>query len=184
MIQSNLIQRCKQGDEVAFKELYQKYKHCWFTICLRYMSDRNLASDMLQNGLIKIISRIHQFDPSKGKFQSWSNKIIVNECLEYLRSQMHKHYTQELNADNQMIYNGLSPIDQISAAELINLIQRLPNGYRTVFNLHAIEGFTHKEVAIKLNISEGTSKSQYFKARKILQRQVEYLTNYRAYEQI
>ena len=184
MYQTNLIKRCKQGDEAAFKELYQTYKHCWFTICARYMSDRDLASDMLQNALIKIIGRIHQFDYVKGTFPAWSNKIVVNECLEYLRSQMHKHNTKEINADSQMIYNGLTPIDTISATELVSLIQRLPDGYRAVFNLHAIEGYTHKEVADKLNITEGTSKSQYFKARKILQKQVEYLTNFRTYGKI
>lgn len=148
------------------------------------MTCRELSNDMLQNGLIKIFRHVDQFDSSRGSFSAWSNKIILNECLEYLRSQMHKHSLIELNPDNQLMYNGLSPISQLTAEELTNLIHKLPDGYRAVFNLHAIDGYTHKEVAAKLNISEGTSKSQYFKARKILQKKVEYLTNYRAYERI
>lgn len=184
MTEKILITRCKKNDRTAFKELYDQHKRQWFTICLRYMTCRNLSNDMLQNGLIKIFKHITQFDPSKGSFSAWSNKIIVNECLEYLRSQMHKHSMHELNPDSQLMYNGLTPIGQLTAEELTNLIQKLPNGYRSVFNLHAIDGYTHKEIAAKLNISEGTSKSQYFKARKILQKKVEYLINYRAYERI
>lgn len=184
MIDRSIIKRCYKNDTQAQRQLYEYHKNDWYAICLRYLNGRETANDILQNSLIKIYSKIKTYDEAKGKFSSWSNKIVVNECLSYLRSSIHKRKHLEVDPDNPIIYNGISPLDNLTAEELTKIIQNLPDGYRAVFNMFAIEGFTHKEIAEKLSISEGTSKSQYFKARKILQKKVEYLINYRAYERI
>jgi len=184
MIDRSIIKRCFRNDTKAQRLLYDHYKNDWYAICLRYLDGRETANDILQNSLIKIFSKISTYDENKGQFSSWSNKIVVNECLSYLRSSIHKRKFVEVDTDNPIIYDGISPVDNLSAEELTKIIQNLPDGYRAVFNLFAVEGFTHKEIAERLNISEGTSKSQYFKARKMLQKKVEYLFNYRAYERI
>lgn len=184
MFDRTIIARCCKNDTKAQRQLYQFHKNGWYAICLRYLNGRETANDVLQNGLIKIYSNIKTFDERKGSFAAWSNKIVVNECLSYLRSSIHKKKNLEVDPESTIIYKGLTPIDNLTAEELTKLVQNLPDGYRAVFNLHAIEGYTHKEIAQKLSITEGTSKSQYFKARKILQKKVEYLINYRAYERI
>jgi len=184
MLDRTIILRCLKNDAKAQRQLYDAYKNKWYSICLRYLNNRETANDILQNSLIKIFSHIKTFDENKGSFSAWSNRIVINECLSYLRSSMHKSSLLHVDTDNSAIYEGLTPIDNLTAEELTKIIQKLPNGYRVVFNMHAIEGYTHKEIAEKLAITEGTSKSQYFKARKVLQKQVEYLINYRAYERI
>ena len=184
MLDRTVILRCCKNDTKAQRLLYDTYKNKWYAICLRYLGNRETANDILQNSLIKIYSHIKTFDENKGSFSAWSNRIIINECLSYLRSAFHKSSLLQVDPDNSAIYKGLTPIDNLTAEELTRIIQQLPNGYRAVFNMHAIEGYTHKEIAEKLAITEGTSKSQFFKARKILQKKVEYLINYRAYERI
>ena len=184
MIDKTIIKRCTKNDTKAQRLLYEHYKSEWYGICLRYLDGRETANDILQNSLIKIYGKINTYDETKGKFSSWSNKVVVNECLSYLRSSIHQRRYIEVDPSNPLIYEGITPIDRLTAEELTKLIQKLPDGYRAVFNMFAIEGFTHKEIAEKLGISEGTSKSQYFKARRILQKKVEYLINYRAYERV
>jgi len=184
MIDRSIIKRCVKNDAKAQRLLFNRYKHHWYGVCLRYLDSNETANDILQNSLIKIYSNIKSYDETKGKFSSWSNKIVTNECLSYLRSSLHKRKLLEIDHNNTIVYNGITPVDNLTAEELIKIIQKLPNGYRAVFNMYAIEGYTHKEIAEKLSISEGTSKSQYFKARQILQKKVEFMINYRAYERI
>lgn len=184
MFDRTIILRCLKNDTKAQRHLYDTYKNKWYAICLRYLNNRDTANDILQNSLIKIFSNIKTFDENKGTFSAWSNRIVINECLSHLRSSLHKSRLLNVDNDDSAIYQGLTPIDNLTAEELTKIIQKLPDGYRVVFNMHAIEGYTHKEIAEELGISEGTSKSQYFKARKVLQKKVEYLINYRAYERI
>ncbi len=182
--EKDIIAKCLKKDRVAQRRLYDLYKNQWYTVCLRYASQRENANDILQNALIKIYDKINQYDAELGKFSSWSYKIVLNECYSYHRKQVSQLSEVEIKDDVDMTTNDVTPIDKLSAEELIRLVQKLPNGYRAVFNMYAVEGYSHKEIASKLGISEGTSKSQYFKAKKILKEKVEYLINYRVYEKV
>ena len=174
-MESQYIREAKKQKPRAQTALYELYKRYWFAICLRYQGSRQDAEDCLQNSLIKIFSNIKQFDSAKGEFKSWSAQIIVNENLMFLRSAQR---TEELNETNHNIFSDELAEEEgigISAEQLTRLMQKLPVGYRTVFNLYVMEGYTHKEIGEILNISSGSSKSQLAKARRMLRRHMEVL---------
>jgi len=164
-----LIGRLKKGDRKAQKELYDKYSKIFYVICLRYAANTDEANDLLQEGFIKIFLKIKQYS-GRGSFEGWMKKIIVNNAI----NNYHKTRKQRYKEDIDNLYN-LESDDKyyedtdFTYEELITLIQKLPKGYRTIFNLYAIEGYKHKEISEMLNISESTSKSQYHRAKKILQ---------------
>jgi RNA polymerase sigma-70 factor (ECF subfamily) len=146
------------------------YANKMWGVCLRYCSDYDEAKDVLQEGFIKVFEKINQFE-SRGSFEGWIRKIMVNTALAQYRR---KRY---LNIDS--IYTGdkddssFEHIEcNISASELIEIVKELPPQYKLVFNLYAIEGYSHKEIAEMLNISEGTSKSDLSRAREILKKKV------------
>jgi RNA polymerase sigma-70 factor (ECF subfamily) len=141
-------------------------------ICLRYLRENQDAQDVLQNALIKIYSNLKTFDINRGSFKSWSSKIVVNECIMFLRKRSRSFFYNELQEELEIHDNSYTPIEKISAEEITQLILQLPVGYRLVFNLFAIEGYSHKEIAETLSISIGTSKSQLFKAKKMLKEKV------------
>lgn len=173
MTEKQLIKKAKKNSRQAQTELYEQYSRYWFSICLRYNSDRNMAADILQESIIKIFSKMKQFDDSKGEFKSWSSRIVVNENLMFIRKKSSFIQEQELN-DDLLVYDvNESPIDKLGAEELTTLISSLPIGYRNVFNLYVIDGYNHKEISEMLAISEGTSKSQLHKARNLLKRKLE-----------
>ncbi len=139
-------------------------------VCLRYAQDQMEAEDMLQDGFIRVFSNMHQFK-FEGSFEGWIRRVIVNAALK--RLQKRKLHFQEITDRNEdaprmepYVYNHLGE------AELMQLIQQLPDGYRTVFNLNVIEGYSHEEIADMLGIQAGTSRSQLVKARKMLQQQI------------
>jgi RNA polymerase sigma factor (sigma-70 family) len=175
MSEEQLIKRAKKNKPSAYAELFQLYKRLWFGTCLRYLKQESDAEDALQNALIKIFTNLNQFDENKGSFKSWSSRIVVNENLMILRKKVKSFEHFESSEHQEFVDQNETPIDKLSAQELTDLITSLPPGYRTVFNLYAIEGFTHKEIAVQLDISEGTSKSQLYKARKMLQHKLEIL---------
>ena len=154
--------------------LYHRYKNLWFAICLRYNHNQFDAEDCLQNALVKIFSKLGQFDSRKGRFKDWANRIVVNENLLFLRQRtkdrkMTEGITPETVSQPESSENTLSP------ERMTRLIQKLPEGYRNVFNLYVMEGYNHKEIGQILDISVGTSKSQLHKARKMLQQELEVL---------
>ncbi len=171
MEQKHLIQALLNGNRKAQEDLYKEFRSLWFTICLRYCSNEADALDALQNGLIQIYSNISKFDIDKGSLKSWTCKIIVNACLMHLRQKT--VFQTELAEGNAVQSEDETPIEKMSAQELVQLVQALPVGYRTVFNLYVMEGMSHDEIAEELGITKGTSKSQLFKARKLLQNQLE-----------
>lgn len=173
MEEKNLIYQVKQKSQSAQQKLFDKYKRYWFSICLRYNRDREDAADILQNALVNIFTKIHMYNEDKGSFRSWSTKIVTNENLMHLRKQKRTFITDDISQEYQIMDNQETPIEQLSAQELTKYIQALPVGYRTVFNLYVIEGYNHSEIADMLNITVGTSKSQLYKARKLLQRKIE-----------
>lgn len=155
----------KQGDHKALNTFYDKYAGKMLAICKRYLSDGMIAEDVLMEGLTKVITKIDQFN-FKGSFEGWVKRIIVNEALMKIRSQ--KNNTVDID-DIAHALPAADMGDQLEAQDLYEMVASLPDGYRTVFNMYAIEGFGHKEIAEKLGISEGTSKSQLSRARAMLQ---------------
>lgn len=139
-----------------------------FSICRRYISDSAEAEDVLVCGFTKVFAKIDQFK-SEGSFEGWIRRIMVNEALSYIRKNKSMYLEVEIEkADREPDYRQMQ--DQLEVEDLQKMVNRLPSGYRTVFNLYAIEGFSHKEIAEKLGISENTSKSQLSRARVHLQK--------------
>ena len=144
-------------------------------MCLRYGRNKTEAEDILQEGLLYIFRDLKQFNADRGQFKSWSARVLVNAALRYLK----KNQWQQSFADLEVITSEATInndiLERISAKELTQVIQKLPSGYRVVFNMYAIEGFSHREIAEHLNISISTSKSQLFKARRALKQHLEVL---------
>ena len=169
-----LIEFCKRGVSSAQTQLYRRYKNHWFTICLRYVNKREDAMDVLQNALIKIYTKLSQFDEALGSFKSWSSRIVVNESIMFQRKYWNSHEVQGLNMEIlEREDNNSKAISNLTLEELTKTIQNLPQGYRMVFNLFTIDGFSHREIASLLSITEGTSKSQLFKAKSILRKKLQ-----------
>lgn len=169
--QTDIIKACIQGNRKAQKKLYQKYSDKMYGVCLRYANDEDEAKDILQDGFIKVFLKLKQFN-HKGSFEGWIRRIIVNTALERFRD---KNYLFAVNMENHYEaedreYDHI--LSDIAANDILKLIQELSPQYRTVFNLYAIEGYSHKEICDMLNIKEGTSKSNLSRAREILKEKV------------
>lgn len=172
-----LIKRSLKGDEKAIEMLYTRHKQYWFGICLRYASNRFEAHDVFQEAVSSVFEKLNQFKPQKGSFKAWSNRIFVNAAFLYLK----KHQWQQSFKDLDLVEDEMdmseSTLGKITAKELTQLIQQLPFGYRVVFNMREIEGYSHYEIAQILGISIGTSKSQLFKAKKALRAKLKFCFN-------
>lgn len=169
--ESDLITACKRGDRLAQRELYERYSRKMFAVCLRYIRQRDEAEDVLTEGFMKVFLNISNFKEA-GSLEGWIRRIVVNECLGTLRKQR-LMYVENNIEDFVEVSENMDHSTQMHADELMDLIQDLPTGYRTIFNLYAIEGYSHKEIAEMLNISENTSKSQLSRARVFLQKKME-----------
>ncbi len=165
-----LIEGCIRGDRQSQSQLYHLLHQKMFVVCLRYAKSREEAEEILQEGFIKVFEFIHQYKFS-GPFEGWVRKIMVNCALQKYRS---KKLHAVVDIDPVTIENigDENIISQIGTKELLKMVQKLPPGYRMVFNLYVFEGMKHREIAKHLNISEGTSKSNLSDARAILQRAV------------
>ncbi len=166
--EEKLIRSCQKGDSTAQREIYNKYSGKMMGVCLRYINSRFEAEDILINGFMKVFDKIGQYK-HEGSFEGWVRKIMVNESLGYIRKNKSIYMEVEIEkADYQADFNTEASY-QLEAEELLQLVQQLPTGYKTVFNLYAIEGYSHKEIAEIMGISENTSKSQLSRARALLQ---------------
>jgi RNA polymerase sigma factor (sigma-70 family) len=168
--ESELIAGCQKADAKAQKLLYEQFAPKMYGVCLRYLKNEMDAEDALLNGFMKIYQNIDRFE-AKGSFEGWVRRIMVNEALAFLRKKEPMYMAIEDNHTQVASQGGAD--QQLAESELIALLYTLPAGYRAVFNLYAIEGYSHKEIAEMLNINEGTSKSQLSKARAMLQRRLE-----------
>lgn len=173
MTELELIEQCKKADPKAQHALFTAYKRIWFTICLRYANNYDDACDMLQNALITIYSKLNLFNAELGDFKAWSNRVVINEAIMFLRTLKYLDLTDDISSAQVLADHAETAVEKLSAEELTMLLQKLPPGYRVVFNMYVLEGYTHKEIAEKLGVTEGTSKSQYFKAKDLLRRQLE-----------
>jgi RNA polymerase sigma factor (sigma-70 family) len=168
-----LIERCRQGNHTAQRQLYERYAGRLFGLCCRYIKDRMEAEDVLVTGFTKILSKLHQYK-GDGSFEGWMKRVIINEALTYLRRSRHMYLETDLEAAYaEPDYHRLH--DALEAEDVLRLVAELPAGYRTVFNLYAIEGYNHQEIGEMLGISENTSKSQLSRARAMLIKQLEAL---------
>jgi RNA polymerase sigma-70 factor (ECF subfamily) len=165
-----LMDGCARNDRTAQEALYKKYASTMFGICMRYAVDTPQAEDMMQEGFIKVYAHIHQFR-REGSFEGWLKRIFVNTAIEWLRrnSQMNQMLDVETTPINRVQQDDFH---KLSAKDLLGFVQSLAPGYRTVFNLYAVEGYSHKEIGDMLGISEGTSKSQFARARYMLEKMV------------
>ena len=171
MTEKQLIEGCKCGKRLAQKELYETYSRKMMSVCLRYVNDRETARDILQEGFVKVFTNMDSFS-GVGAFEGWMRKIFVNCALEYLRKTDVLREATDLDHSMELVHPDSSVISTLSAEELMRLIQELPAGFRTVFNLFAIEGYSHKEISEMLSITESTSRSQFTRAKQILQRKI------------
>jgi len=141
-------------------------------ICLRYVGDRETARDLLQDGFVKVFSSMSSYSGT-GAFEGWMRMVFVNGALEYLRKRDVLRDSADIgNMHDLLNEEEESAVSRLSAKELMELIQTLPDGFRSVFNLYALEGYSHKEIAGMLQITESTSRSQYVRARKWLQERI------------
>lgn len=174
-----IVQGCKHQDRKAQKALYDRYSPVMYGVCLRYMKNEADAEDMLVEGLFKAMDKIDQFN-EEGSFEGWIRRIVVNECLMALRKNHALKFAEEIQP-NFDLQEELTVEDTLIAEDLLKLLEHLPPGYRTVFNLYVLEGYKHREIAEELGISINTSKSQLILARKRLE---EMYMNIRNQEQI
>jgi RNA polymerase sigma-70 factor (ECF subfamily) len=161
---------CQEGNPGAQRELYDMFKPKMFGICLRYAGNYHDAEDIMQEGFIKVFEKIHQFG-FKGAFEGWIRRIMVNTALEKYRMHFQTVSLQD-NPAGAELEQEIDVTSNIEVKELLNIIQDLTPRYRLVFNLYAIEGYSHKEISEMLQITEGTSKSNLSRARVILQEKV------------
>lgn len=163
--EQRFIKKAKKQDREAQQQLYTKYAPKMLSVCRQYVKDAHHAEELMLSGFFKVFTNIDSYQ-NKGNFEGWIHRIMVNTCISYLR----KNNPVQL-VDDEHIFEKQETIniENTGETELQSLIDLLPPGYKMVFNLYAIEGFKHNEIAKKLEISESTSKSQLFKARKWLQ---------------
>lgn len=165
--ESDLINGCLQGNRRMQEELYRRFSPRMYAVCLRYAGNAEEAEDILQEGFIKVFKKLDSFR-GDGSFEGWIRRIFVNTAIEHFRR---KRYLMPVTEKEENTIEGkyMSVLDELGAKDIMALIQELSPGYRTVFNMYVVEGYTHKEIADMLGISEGTSKSQLSRAKVILQ---------------
>src|SRR5215213_3853098 len=168
MTEDAILQGCIKNNAAAQKALYQKYSSKMLVVCYRYAHSREDAEDMLQESFIKVFSQIHTFE-NRGALEGWIRRIIVHTCINNLKKNKRFNESVDLIHATSIQVREESIPSIIQAKEVVECIRMLPIGYRTVLNLYAIEGFTHKEIAIMLDIEESTSRSQYTRAKAMLE---------------
>lgn len=169
-----ILQACRRGDRKAQKQLYDRLAPKMMAVCLRYMGTRDDAEDILQEGFITLFSRLDSYS-GEGSFEGWARKIFVNTALMNLRKKDALKMSEDLETARNVSSDGVSQIQSAGYHELLKLIAGLPTGYRTVFNLFVVEGYSHKEIAQALGITEATSRSQLQRARVMLQDKIKNL---------
>ncbi|MEJ7768618.1 MAG: sigma-70 family RNA polymerase sigma factor [Chitinophagaceae bacterium] len=167
----DLIRGCLSGDNRMQEELYNRFASKMYAVCLRYSNNTDDAQDLLQEGFIKIFKNLDRFR-AEGSFEGWIRRVFVNTSIEHYRRKVNLFSTSE-REEALVKDSSVSALDKLAEKDIIKLVQDLSPGYRTVFNMYAIEGFSHKEIGGILGISEGTSKSQLARAKGILQKKVQ-----------
>jgi RNA polymerase sigma-70 factor (ECF subfamily) len=167
--EEQLVNGCRKNNRVYQHALYERYSSRMFSVCLRYASDRMLAEDFLQEGFIRVFTKIDQYKNS-GSLEGWIKRIMVNTALQHIRRAKQEPPSVDSEEGLMIADTSESALDTLAADEVLALVAKLPAGYRLVFNLYVLEEYTHQEIAAELGISEGTSKSQLARARQHLQK--------------
>jgi RNA polymerase sigma-70 factor (ECF subfamily) len=168
MTEEAILKGCLQNDPAAQRELYNRYSPKMLSVCYRFAHNREDAEDMLQEGFIKIFSQMHTFG-NRGAFEGWIRRIIVHTCINILKK--NKKFTESvdiIHANAVQVREETVP-SIVQAKQIVECIRMLPVGYRTVLNLYAIEGYSHREIGVMLEIEESTSRSQYTRAKAMLE---------------
>ena len=176
----NIIEGCIIGQREAYSNLFNKYSPIMLVICMRYSKNKAEAEDIMQEGFIKVFKNIKSFR-HEGSFEGWIKRIMINTAINHHQKNL-KHYyhdnidnyQESINTDNEV---DVAPDLPVPKEQIMNMIQNLPEGYKFVFNMYVFEGYSHKEIAKELNITVSTSKSQLFKARNFLRKQLEPFIN-------
>jgi len=166
-----LIESCKKGDRVAQKVVYDRLASRMFPVCIRYVGDRSVAEDILQEGFITLFTRIGTYK-GEGSFEGWARRIFVTTALMHLRKKDALRMSDDLEAARGLKTDTTTQMENIGYKELMDMVMSLPTGFRTIFNMYAVEGYSHKEIAEILGISEVTSRTQFSRARAVLQKKI------------
>ena len=169
-----LIAGCKKNESWARKKLYELYAPAMLGLCVRYTNDTEKAKDVLHEGFFKIFTKINTYS-GEGSLGGWMRRVFVTTALEYLRDNHLREYADIVDYEGKIETAETSAPDKLSAEELLKCISELPKGCQLVFNMFAIEGYTHAEIAGMLNIKEGTSRSQFAYAKQLLQNKIQKL---------
>ncbi len=164
MTDQEIAKGCVEGKPIAQKYLYDKFSNVMMGVCVRYAGSQYDAQDILQEGFIKVFEKIGQYS-GKGALGGWIRTIMINTALVHIRKNKKHRHVEDVEGHGELSTEDFSVLETMSANELMELISKLPDGYRTVFNLFAVEGYGHKEIAEMLGVSESTSKTQFKKAR-------------------
>lgn len=167
MDDSTLIENCLKGDQRSQRALFEKYGPKMYTVCLRYARDSDEAQDILQDAFVKVFGKLNAYE-GNGSFEGWIRRITVNTALDLIRKNLKFQDNSALDKEAYRLEQSTFYDSQLEEKDLMKLISEMPEGYKVVFNMFAIEGFSHKEIAEQLSISENTSKSQYSRARSYL----------------
>lgn len=173
---ADIIEGCRQLKRSSQEALYRQFFGYAMAICLRYASNKDEAIEILNDGFLKIFNHIQSYDTSR-PFKSWLSKIMANTAIDHLRSRKKISFSEDITQAYDLGVHDDKALDKLAYEEILQLVQDLPPAYKTVFNLYVMEGFQHQEIADLLGISEGTSKSNLFKAKRILKTKIEELTS-------
>ena len=165
------IEGARQGNRRCQKAIYDLLSARMYAVCLRYMGDRDTAEDILQDGFVTLFSKLDSYS-GEGSFEGWARKIFVNTALMSLRKKDALKNSEDVDAAWNITSDDPSAIQKIGYNDLLEMVAALPPGFRTVFNMYIIEGYSHKEIAEMLGISETTSRSQLQRARVLLQSKI------------
>lgn len=166
-----LIKSCIDGNRASQKVLYDRLAPRMFPVCMRYVGDRTLAEDLLQDGFVTLFTRLESYK-GEGSFEGWARRIFVTTALMSLRKKDALKMSDELETARGIKADTMTQMQSLNYKELMKLVMELPTGFRTVFNLYVIEGYSHKEIADMLGISETTSRTQLSRARIWLQNRI------------
>ena len=172
--EKELIELAVANNRHAQQKIYSKFSPRMLSVCRQYIKDLHNAEDIMITAFMKAFTNLNKFE-HKGSFEGWVRRIMINECISYIRVQKKVKFIEDENYIEDSFNNIES---QFSIEDIQSLIDNLPDGYKMVFNLYCVEGFKHQEIATMLGINEGTSKSQLSHARKMLQEQINKLKNY------
>ena len=183
LTEQEIIDGCKRANGVAQRELYERYGAIMFGVCCRYVSDRATAEDLLHDGFITVFTKIGEFR-GEGSFEGWCRRIFVNTALGYLRRKNPLGESDNIEDVPKLYDQQDDAVDRMSGEELVAMVSELHDGYRTILNLYAVEGYSHKEIGDTLGITENTSRSQYFRARGRLMVLISHAENRRMHQYV